>query len=91
MSFSEYVLQDHREGFICDVESHRQMYSYTRIPASVVLLIGPEGGFTFDEMNSAKKKGLNSLSLGPRVLRVETASIAALALLQNCDTLPQCL
>ena len=46
------------------------------------LLIGPEGGFTDDEMMMAHNKGFSLTSLGPRVLRAETAAISAVTLLQ---------
>ncbi|MGA9573248.1 MAG: 16S rRNA (uracil(1498)-N(3))-methyltransferase [Lysobacterales bacterium] len=49
---------------------------------SVSVLVGPEGGFTDDEMNAARANGLVAVSLGPRVLRTETAGPAAIALLQ---------
>ena len=39
--------------------------------------IGPEGGFTPEEIESAKLAGWNLLSLGTRILRVETAALAA--------------
>jgi 16S rRNA (uracil1498-N3)-methyltransferase len=46
------------------------------------LLIGPEGGLTEDEVATAAEHGFLRLRLGPRVLRTETAGIAALAALQ---------
>ena len=48
---------------------------------SVALLIGPEGGFTEAEENAASAEGVLALSMGPRVLRTETAGLAALAAL----------
>jgi 16S rRNA (uracil1498-N3)-methyltransferase len=51
-------------------------------PASVSLLIGPEGGLTADEIALAEGSGFNVLALGPRVLRTETAPIAAISLMQ---------
>lgn len=50
-------------------------------PQALALLIGPEGGFTADEENAALNHGLLPLSMGPRVLRTETAGLAALAAL----------
>ena len=47
----------------------------------VVLLAGPEGGFTDDEAMAAEAAGFRATSLGPRVLRTETAAAAALAML----------
>ncbi len=51
------------------------------IGSTVSLVIGPEGGFDTSEADAAKKAGLVSVSLGPRVLRCETAPIAALSAL----------
>jgi 16S rRNA (uracil1498-N3)-methyltransferase len=51
-------------------------------PASVRVLIGPEGGFSAREVAQAREAGYRVVSLGPRCLKVETAALAALALLQ---------
>lgn len=48
----------------------------------VKLLVGPEGGFSDDEISSAHKACFNAVSLGKRVLRTETAPLAALSLIQ---------
>ena len=49
-------------------------------PASVQLLVGPEGGWTDEEVTLAVKAGAMPISLGPRTLRAETAPIVALTL-----------
>lgn len=46
------------------------------------VIVGPEGGFSNGEVETAVKKGYLSVSLGRRVLKVETASTAILAILQ---------
>jgi len=46
---------------------------------SVALAIGPEGGWTPEEMKLFETAGWKSVTLGPRILRAETAAIAALA------------
>lgn len=51
-------------------------------PLSCALLIGPEGGLTDQEVEQAQAQGYTGLSLGPRILRTETAPLAALTLLQ---------
>jgi 16S rRNA (uracil1498-N3)-methyltransferase len=51
-------------------------------PVDVVLLVGPEGGFSEGEVAAARAAGFHPLQLGPRVLRTETAPLAALAALQ---------
>ncbi|MCL6414130.1 16S rRNA (uracil(1498)-N(3))-methyltransferase [Aestuariirhabdus sp. Z084] len=57
------------------LDSHRK-------PDSVSLLIGPEGGLTQPEIERAQAAGFQATALGPRVLRTETAPIAALSLIQ---------
>jgi 16S rRNA (uracil1498-N3)-methyltransferase len=52
-----------------------------RSQEGVVVAVGPEGGFTAAEVEAAKSRGWLAASLGPRVLRVETAAIAAATLL----------
>jgi 16S rRNA (uracil1498-N3)-methyltransferase len=47
----------------------------------VTVLVGPEGGFTDDESDFAKKAGFLPVGLGPRTLRAETAAVALLAIL----------
>jgi 16S rRNA (uracil1498-N3)-methyltransferase len=49
------------------------------VPARVTLLSGPEGGLTGEEEDIAYARGFASASLGPRVLRADTAPLAALA------------
>ncbi|MEP5322069.1 16S rRNA (uracil(1498)-N(3))-methyltransferase [Marinobacter alexandrii] len=51
-------------------------------PQSIDLLIGPEGGLSADEIQLAERASFRSLRLGNRVLRTETAPVAALSILQ---------
>ena len=57
-----------------------------------LVIVGPEGGFTDDEVKLARAAGVATASLGPQILRVETAAVAALALWQyelgNMDVAP---
>jgi 16S rRNA (uracil1498-N3)-methyltransferase len=55
-----------------------------QVPPSgaVVLLIGAEGGLAPSEYQAAEASGFEPVSLGPRILRTETAPVAALAVLQ---------
>jgi 16S rRNA (uracil1498-N3)-methyltransferase len=50
-------------------------------PHSLALMVGPEGGFTDQEEAAAVQAGAIAVSLGPRVLRTETAALAALSVL----------
>jgi 16S rRNA (uracil1498-N3)-methyltransferase len=56
-------------------------WARTRAPQPLTLLVGPEGGFTVQEEDAALAAGALALSMGPRVLRTETAGMAALAAL----------
>jgi 16S rRNA (uracil1498-N3)-methyltransferase len=49
----------------------------------IILLIGPEGGLAPEEGDAAIAQGFVAVQLGPRILRTETAAIAALAALQQ--------
>src|SRR5690606_11166254 len=47
----------------------------------VILLIGPEGGWTAEEREWAQRYGVESVSLGTRILRTETAALVAASIL----------
>ncbi|NIS67611.1 MAG: RsmE family RNA methyltransferase [Proteobacteria bacterium] len=49
---------------------------------NLTLAVGPEGGFSGQEVERAHERGFMSVGLGPRILRTETAAIAALTILQ---------
>jgi 16S rRNA (uracil1498-N3)-methyltransferase len=51
-------------------------------PREVLAVVGPEGGLSEDEAVQAAQQGFTHVSLGPRILRAETAAIAALTLCQ---------
>ena len=55
----------------------------TEKPKALSLLIGPEGGFSDSECSQANHCQLKNLKLGPRILRTETATVAALTYLQT--------
>lgn len=52
-------------------------------PTSLALLVGPEGGLSAAEIGRAQAADYTALTLGPRVLRTETAPLAALAIVQS--------
>jgi 16S rRNA (uracil1498-N3)-methyltransferase len=51
-------------------------------PGPLMLVVGPEGGFSEEEVARARALGARTVSLGRRVLRTETAALAALAVVQ---------
>ena len=68
-----------------ELEKERTLKSALTIQQSnnptILLLIGPEGGFSQKEVEAAKKAGFTSISLGKRILRTETAGMAAIAII----------
>ncbi|HET7342809.1 MAG TPA: 16S rRNA (uracil(1498)-N(3))-methyltransferase [Methylomirabilota bacterium] len=52
-------------------------------PRSALLVVGPEGGLAAVEVDAARARGFTVVSLGPRILRTETAGPALLAILQS--------
>jgi len=50
---------------------------------TIILLLGPEGGFTAKEVEQAKLFGWQTIGMGERILRAETAAIAAISIVQH--------
>lgn len=61
----------------------RNILVHLKPPASVVLLVGPEGGWTDKEEQDIMGHGFEAISLGPLTLRSETAAIASLAMVSH--------
>jgi len=56
--------------------------SSAKSPHKILMMLGPEGGFTAAEIERVRERGFISAGLGPRILRAETATVAAVALVQ---------
>jgi len=67
----------------CDVNTGgkpiRAFFDEARAQCDVLLLVGPEGGWSDHERNEARAKGLEPVLLGPTTLRTETAAVAVCA------------
>lgn len=91
MTFDEMLRSEVSGGIkliFWEEESTTEFRALLRDPVSeglksFLLVIGPEGGFETDEIVRAKDAGFISVSLGRRVLRVDTAAVAVLAILQH--------
>ncbi len=59
-----------------------QILTAARALTDIELVIGPEGGFSEREVAQARASNCEIMRLGPRILRTETAPVAALAILQ---------
>ena len=61
--------------------AEKSLLSSVEDSAAIAVLIGPEGGFTDDEISRALARGVLAGRFGPRILRTETAGLAAIAAL----------
>jgi 16S rRNA (uracil1498-N3)-methyltransferase len=73
---------DKSPRWVLDPLATDRMSSMTKPEEAVSILVGPEGGFSAGEMDQLRSRDVKPVSLGPRVLRTETAGPAALAVLQ---------
>lgn len=64
-----------------DMKKTRTILSGILPGQSIGVFIGPEGGFTPDEVSDAEKKGAQEITLGKRILRTETAGMTILSIL----------
>ena len=60
----------------------RSELAHAAVPTSAIVAIGPEGGLDPLEVRHFSQKGFTPVSLGNRILRTETASLAVLSILQ---------
>ena len=63
--------------------TEKRLAEMTNSHNNIVLLVGPEGGLSDREIDNAIKYNFSALALGPRVLRTETAPLAAISILQS--------
>jgi 16S rRNA (uracil1498-N3)-methyltransferase len=61
------------------LHSSRQQLPTGDTPITIAVFIGPEGGLTIEEVASARQQGVRIATLGPRILRAETAALATVA------------
>ncbi len=69
-------------GLLLEPKTTATLHDIIQKPQSLALLIGPEGGLSTDEVALMKAQGVKAISLGPRILRTETATVCALSILQ---------
>ena len=69
---------------LLDPQASQGMRKLDLAAGGLVLAIGPEGGWSARDLATLRGNGFEGLRLGPRVLRTETAGIAAIAALQAC-------
>ena len=81
----DFLRQPARESarLLLSPDAARRIEDVPRPATGITVLIGPEGGLSEAEHEEAVAAGFTAVHLGPRVLRTETAAIAALTLLQR--------
>ncbi len=83
INIADYISQTEKTTkFVLHHRTDKNLSSYADV-TSLSLLIGPEGGLTQDEIDLACANDFAPLALGPRVLRTETAPIAAISIFQT--------
>jgi 16S rRNA (uracil1498-N3)-methyltransferase len=83
LSLTQYLQEAQTElKLILHPGTNKTWRDYTLGNTDISLLIGPEGGLSDDEIITACAQGFQPLSLGPRILRTETAAITVLSVLQ---------
>lgn len=80
--FEKVLTRLHAETKIIFWEESERSLKEAACKGSVAVMVGPEGGFSREEVDLAVKRGFTPLSLGSFILRAETAAIAALSLVQ---------
>lgn len=71
-------------GLLLDPQATRALAGLPAPGPALTLLVGPEGGLSPGERAAARAAGFTGVWLGPRVLRAETAPLAAIAVVQAC-------
>ena len=80
---TDWILNKNGLKLFFDPHSEKTIQDIDRPQGPVILLSGPEGGFTETERDQAKTAGFTPIRLGPRILRAETAVLAAIAAIQT--------
>ena len=81
-NLANWVAQGHPCPLLLDHGASRSLPSLAPPGPALTLLIGPEGGLAPAERERAYQSGFTGVRLGPRILRTETAPLAALAIVQ---------
>lgn len=82
VAWSEWLAGWRGSGVVFAPDAPETLVSLPAVAAPIALAVGPEGGLTEREIEAARATGFRCVSLGPRVLRTDTAAVAALAAMQ---------
>jgi 16S rRNA (uracil1498-N3)-methyltransferase len=82
LAFDAFLTQDTKATRLLLEPGGEQILMAAQALSDIELVIGPEGGFSEREVAQARASNCEIMRLGPRILRTETAPVAALAILQ---------
>lgn len=83
MALSQWLKQRHeKQRMLLHPHTSHSFSTENIAVSSAAVLVGPEGGFSEEEVNLAAAEGFQAIKLGPRILRTETAALVILSILQ---------
>ena len=82
VALAEWLAEVRSGGLLLDPEAPQSLAALPAPQGPVTLLVGPEGGLSIRERDLARSHGFRGVRLGPRILRTETAPLAAIAVIQ---------
>ena len=84
MTLSEFLAEESSGELKVTMNPHASKH-FRNLPQSdsYRLLVGPEGGFTDDEVADSVRAGYQDVLAGPRILRTETAALVAVSIIQS--------
>jgi 16S rRNA (uracil1498-N3)-methyltransferase len=81
--FSEWVQQEHQHlKLVLDPEAEQSFARIKHPTSGLIIMSGPEGGFSEGEIRQAMAHDFINIRIGPRILRTETAAVAAMSAAQ---------
>ncbi|OYD27173.1 16S rRNA (uracil1498-N3)-methyltransferase [Mycoplasma testudineum] len=84
IKFKEIEIKSNVSYYLADSEQNsNEEINLNKINSNSALIVGPEGGFDLNEIELAKSKNINIVSLGKTILRAETAMIKMLSLVSD--------
>lgn len=82
ISFTSWINHSVHTGFVLDPNAEKSLKEFSSFQKETTVLIGPEGGLDDTEIQLAVTNNFKAVRFGPRILRTETAAIAAITALQ---------
>ena len=82
-TFSSFIINNDEEKIMANLRTENKLKKELFTNNSICIIIGPEGGFSDEEINLAKEKKIKEITLGNNRLRSETAAIYLISALKT--------